>query len=54
MQIKIPAVLTTDLRGILFLLQLVNAAVSCSGWMLDAAPGQPGQYDTVHGGFAGL
>lgn len=46
--------LITDVRGISFLLQLVNEAVSCSGWVLDAAPGQPRQHDAVHGGFAGF
>lgn len=37
-QIKVPAMLTTD----------------GSGWMLDAAPGQAGQHNAVHGGFVGL
>lgn len=46
--------LTTDLRGISFLFQLVNEPVSSTGWMLDAAPGQPGQHDAVHGGFGGF
>lgn len=44
--------LTTDLQGTLFLLQLVNEPVSCSSWMqhLDSLA----QHNTVHGGFVGF